>query len=138
MDGETARIILDNTPTTAAEDRHHHSTGQSVPLQIRSVGVSSSDSMIQVLVFEPQNLINRLSKMEKLSKEVPKKKKEMPKRQTEAFKTYLMARRQFGAGKYMYSLSLSLSSLPLFFSPSLPPSLLLDHLQLHIVAYRRS
>ena len=37
--------------------------------------------------------------MEKLSKEVPKKKKDIPKKQGEAFKTYLMARRQFGAGR---------------------------------------
>ena len=102
MDGETAKIILENTPNSVAQD-YHSVTAQSVPLQIRSVGVSSSDSMIQVLVFEPQNLINRLSKMEKLSKEVPKKKKEGPKKQGEAFRTYLMARRQFGAGEqYIY------------------------------------
>ena len=105
VDGETAKIILENTDVTTQD---HHTTSQSVPLQVRSVGVSGSDSLIQVLIFEPQYLINRLSKMEKMSKEVPKKKKEAPKKQGEAFKTYLMARRQFGAG-----LSLSLFSLPL-------------------------
>ena len=96
MDGETARTILENTTDVATPDQH--TISQSVPLQIRSVGVSSSDSLIQVLIFEPQNLINRLSKMEKMSKDVPKKKKEAPKKQGEAFKTYLMARKQFGAG----------------------------------------
>ena len=98
VDGETARTILDNTPPAATDD--HYPLTQTIPLQIRSLKVSGSDSLIQVLIFEPQNLINRLSKMEKLSKEVPKKKKDAPKKQGEAFKTYLMARRQFGAGRY--------------------------------------
>ena len=111
VDGETAKIILENTTDVPTPDQH--TTAQSVPLQIRSVGVSESDSLIQILIFEPQNLINRLSKMEKMSKEVPKKKKEAPKKQGEAFKTYLMARRQFGAGGISLSLSLSLSP-PIF------------------------
>ena len=107
MDGETAKIILENTTDVATPDQH--TISQSVPLQVRSVGVSSSDSLIQVLIFEPQNLINRLSKMEKMSKDVPKKKKEAPKKQGEAFKTYLMARKQFGAGGTSTCTSLSLS-----------------------------
>ena len=113
VDGETAKIILENTTDVATPDQH--TTSLSVPLQVRSVGVSGSDSLIQVLIFEPQNLINRLSKMEKMSKDVPKKKKEAPKKQGEAFKTYLMARRQFGQGVYTLSLSLSLSLSSLVF-----------------------
>ena len=97
VDGETAKIILEKTPPPVTQDQV--TTSQSVPLQVRSLCVSDSDSLIQVMIFEPQNLINRLSKMEKLSKEVPKK-KEAPKKQ-EAFKMYLMARKQFGAGRYM-------------------------------------
>ena len=108
MDGETARTILENTTDVVTPDQH--TISQSVPLQVRSVGVSSSDSLIQVLIFEPQNLITRLSKMEKMSKDVPKKKKEAPKKQGEAFKTYLMARRQFGAGgTYTNSMYISLT-----------------------------
>ena len=96
VDGETAKTILENTSDVVTPDQL--TTAQSFPIHVRSVGVSGSDSLIQVLIFEPQHLITRLSRMEKLSKEVPKKKTEAPKKQGEAFKTYLMARRQFGSG----------------------------------------
>ena len=46
--------------------------------------------MIQVLLFEPTLLINRLAKMEKLEEMKPKEKE--PKKQVDAFKTYVSAR----------------------------------------------
>ena len=63
-------------------------------IQVRCVRPAGSDSLIQVLLVDPQCLINRLAKMEKLERE-PKKKE--PK-QMDAFRTYLYARKHFGAG----------------------------------------
>ncbi len=63
-------------------------------LQVRCVRADDGDSLIQVLLVDPQCLINRLAKMEKLERE-PKKKE--PK-QIDPFRTYLYARKHFGAG----------------------------------------
>ena len=72
-------------------------TSQSaVPLVVRSLRVAKGDSLIQVLLFDPQSLINRLAKMEKLEEMTPKKQE--PKKQSDAFRTYLYARRHFGTG----------------------------------------
>ena len=59
-------------------------------MQVRSLRASPGDSMIQVLLFEPTLLINRLAKMEKLEEMKPKVKE--PKKQVDAFKTYVSAR----------------------------------------------
>ena len=48
----------------------------------------------QVLVFDPQSLINRLGKMDKMAE----KGVTQPKKQADAFRTWLSARRHFGAG----------------------------------------
>ena len=48
----------------------------------------------QVLVFDPQNLINKLSKMDQMMD----KGMVQPKKQADAFRTWLSARKHFGAG----------------------------------------
>jgi hypothetical protein len=67
------------------------------PLQVRSLKAGDNDSLIQVLVFDPQSLINRLSKMEK----IVDKEAVQPKKQADAFRTWLAARKHFGAGAAM-------------------------------------
>ena len=59
-------------------------------VQVRSLRAGEGDSMVQVLLFEPTLLINRLAKMEKLEEMKPKEKE--PKKQVDAFRTYLSAR----------------------------------------------
>ena len=93
IEGENADTILNNTP----EISHVPILTPNTPLQVCSLNVGSNDSLIQVLLFDPQTLIMRLGKIEKMSKDIPKK--AAPIKQVDAFKTYLYARRHFGTGK---------------------------------------
>lgn len=61
--------------------------------QVQSLHAGENDSLIQVLMFEPQVLINALAKLEKLE-DIPKRQE--PKKKVDAFRTYLYARRRFG------------------------------------------
>ena len=93
VEGENAKIILDNSPVSSPISYPSSST----PLQVRSLRAGEKDPLIQVLFFDPQSLIMRLSKME--AEKVPKQRK--PK-QADAFKTYLYARRHFGTGEIVH------------------------------------
>lgn len=94
VEGETAQIILNSSTDTSRLSQTAHSSDMA--LQVRSLRASPGDSMIQVLLFEPTLLINRLAKMEKLEEMKPKVKE--PKKQVDAFKTYVSARRHYGSG----------------------------------------
>ena len=91
VEGETAQTILNNSPLSLPAPSPSSS---STPLQVCSLRAGEKDPMIQVLLFDPQSLITRLTKME--VERVPKQRK--PK-QVDAFKTYLYARRHFGSGE---------------------------------------
>ena len=91
VERETAQIILNNSPLSSPAPSPSSS---STPLQVCSLRAGEKDPMIQVLLFDPQILITRLTKME--VEKVPKHRK--PK-QVDAFKTYLYARRHFGSGE---------------------------------------
>ena len=90
VEGETAQTILNNSPLSLPAPSPSSS---STPLQVCSLRAGEKDPMIQVLLFDPQSLITRLTKM---VERVPKQRK--PK-QVDAFKTYLYARRHFGSGE---------------------------------------
>ena len=84
MHGEDAQLILTNTPpfnpTLAWPD---------YPLQILGFGAGDGDSMIQVMLFDPPNLINRLNNLDSMVEAPPQK-------EADAFRTYHYARRHFG------------------------------------------
>jgi len=96
VEGETAQTILNNSPLSSPAPSP--SSSSSTPLQVCSLRAGEKDPMIQVLLFDPQSLITRLTKME--VEKVPKQRK--PK-QVDAFKTYLYARRHFGSESCLFA-----------------------------------
>ena len=107
VEGETAQTILNNSPLSSPAPSP--SSSSSTPLQVCSLRAGEKDPMIQVLLFDPQSLITRLTKME--VEKVPKQRK--PK-QVDAFKTYLYARRHFGSGELCHR-TIQISLVPLLF-----------------------
>ena len=108
VEGETAQTILNNSPLSSPAPSS--SSSSSTPLQVCSLRAGEKDPMIQVLLFDPQSLITRLTKME--VEKVPKQRK--PK-QVDAFKTYLYARRHFGSGELCLHRTIQISLVPLLF-----------------------
>ena len=116
MEGETARTILNTVPEVSSTSSTLH---HSAPLQVRSLSTGENDPLIQVLLFDPHQLITHLTKcvelnnhsfrgfdnnrtlfccrMEKMSRDVPKKKVMM---EADALRSYIYARRHFGSGKW--------------------------------------
>ncbi|CAI8021219.1 WD repeat-containing protein 7 [Geodia barretti] len=93
VEGETAKLVLSGAQDTSSS-KTSLSSSTSFPLQVRSLQAGEGDSLIQVLVFDPQSLINRLGKMDNMAE----KGVAQPKKQADAFRTWLSARRNFGAG----------------------------------------
>ena len=108
VEGETAQTILNNSPLSSPAPSP--SSSSSTPLQVCSLRAGEKDPMIQVLLFDPQSLITRLTKME--VEKVPKQRK--PK-QVDAFKTYLYARRHFGSGELCLHRTIQISLVPSLF-----------------------
>ena len=59
VEGETARIILSSVDDTP----QGHSPQQASPLQLRSLSTGENSPPIQVLLFDPHQLIMRLTKL---------------------------------------------------------------------------
>ena len=82
--GEDAQLILTNSPAFQPS-----LAWPDYPLQVLGFGAGDGDSMVQVMLFDPPNLINRLNNLDSMVEAPPQK-------EADAFRTYHYARRHFG------------------------------------------